>query len=232
MKKYSNFLTLLAVILSVVAIVLVGYFFYTVYDQYKTTKEAEELMSQFEQNYEQEEDTTTPTDEDEEIVQDEEDNNDSQEPTNTQTSKPTNSGYQIGTFYKGYKIIGIISIPKLNIQYPIFDTDNPTTLKVGTVAIYPAKVEQVLNNPGNVVIAGHNYRNKKMFSKLSTLENGDSIFITNVTGKKLEYKVYNNYTTDAHDFSYATRENESKIEISLTTCTNDSNTRTIIWAKN
>ena len=70
-----------------------------------------------------------------------------------------------------------------------------------------------------------------MFSKLHTLQNGDSIFITNINGVKLEYKVYNNYTAGANDFDYATRDTRGYIEISLSTCTNDASTRTVVWAR-
>ena len=47
----------------------------------------------------------------------------------------------------------------------------------------------------------------------------------------VEYKVYNNYTADESDFSYATRATNGATEISLTTCTTNSKTRTVVWAK-
>lgn len=232
MKKYSDFLTFLAILLAIIATLLIVYFLYMQYDNYITNKEAGKLMDQFEQQYEEDNNTDNIDDEEEPPDYDEEPTEEVVTPTPTKIpSSNKNNTYQTGTFYKGYKIIGIISIPKLNIQYPIFDTDNPTTLKVGTAAIYPSKVEEALNKPGNAVIAGHNYRSSKMFSKLTTLNDGDSIFITDISGKKLEYKVYNNYTADESDFSYATRATNGATEISLTTCTTNSKTRTVVWAK-
>lgn len=226
MKRYNDFLTFLAILLVIVASLLTVYFVYLQYDNYVTNKEAGKLMEEFESQNNEEPDDEEPPDYDD-------DNNEDLDITEeiTQTPTPQSTTYSTGTFYKGYKIIGIISIPKLNIQYPIFDTDNSTTLKVGTAAIYPQKVEEALNKPGNVVIAGHNYRSNKMFSKLSTLNEGDSIFITDINGLKLEYKVYKNYTAEDTDFSYATRENNGTTEISLTTCTNNSKTRTVVWAR-
>lgn len=231
MKKYNTFLTLLLIILAVSLIILVGYAIYTLYDNYKADESAEELMSQFENNYQDEDiDNEIP---DENYVEGQEPV--SNENPNTNTPKKNTSGggsgYTVGTYYGEYKVIGMISIPKLNIQYPIFSVDNTKTLRVGTAAIYPSNAEEALNNPGNVVIAGHNYRNSRMFSKLNTLKSGDSIYITNIYGAKLEYKVYNNYTTGSMDFDYATRETNGNTEISLTTCTTDASTRTIVWAK-
>lgn len=235
MKKYSDFLTFLAILLAIIATLLIVYFLYMQYDNYITNKEAGKLMDQFEQQYEEDNNTDNIDDEEEPPDYDEEPTPTeevvTQTPTKIPSSNKNSNTYQTGTFYKGYKIIGIISIPKLNIQYPIFDTDNTTTLKVGTAAIYPSKVEEALNKPGNAVIAGHNYRSSKMFSKLTTLNDGDSIFITDISGQKLEYKVYNNYTADESDFSYATRATNGATEISLTTCTTNSKTRTVVWAK-
>ena len=242
LKIYSKFLTILIIVLTIFLIILVGYAIYTLYDNYTSDQSSEELMAQFENNYEEIEEgqisEENPSEGSENQEQPSEGNNNNSNPSKPSTKKPsTSSGgssgsaYNLGTFYKGYKVIGIISIPKLKIQYPIFNVDNTATLKFGTAAIYPANVEEALNAPGNVVIAGHNYRNKRMFSKLYTLQNGDSIFITNIYGVTLEYKVYNNYTAGANDFDYATRETNGRTEISLTTCTSDASTRTIVWAR-
>lgn len=235
MRRYSDFLTMLCIVFSVVIAGLAVYAVCYWYDNYTANKDAEELMSQFENSYIEEtpiENNQVNTEEPVEkpIEQPGQANNIVNE--TTEPTPSTGTSYGIGTYYKDkYKIIGIISIPTLKIQYPIFNVDNTTTLRVGTAAIYPANVEEALNKPGNVVIAGHNYRNSRMFSKLHTLKNGDSIYITNISGQKLEYKVYNNYTADENDFTYATRDTSNSTEISLSTCTNNSSTRTVVWAK-
>lgn len=238
LKMYSKFLTALIIILTIFLIILVGYAIYSLYDNYSADESAEELMAQFENNYEQDDGEGAlegePTGETGNQPQSNEGSNNanpSSGKTNSSSGGSSGSSYSVGTFYKGYKVIGIISIPKLKIQYPIFNVDNTATLRIGTAAIYPSNVEETLNISGNAVIAGHNYRNSRMFSKLHTLQNGDSIFITNNNGVKLEYKVYNNYTAGANDFDYATRDTRGYIEISLSTCTTDASTRTIVWAR-
>ena len=55
------------------------------------------------------------------------------------------------------------------------------------------------NKPGNFCIVGHNYHNKRFFSKAATLENGDSIYLTDINNNTLEYKVYDNYVVEPHD---------------------------------
>lgn len=233
MKKYNAFLTILLIILAISLIILVGYAIYTLYDNYMADQSAVDLMSQFENNYENYDEEEIPDENNSEIQEQTPGENGNTTVQANPNKNPSSGGssYKVGTYYKEYKVIGMISIPKLNIQYPIFNVDNSTTLRVGTVAIYPSNAETVLNTQGNVVIAGHNYRNSRMFSKLYTLNEGDSIYITNIYGAKLEYKVYNNYTTGSMDFDYATRDTNGYTEISLTTCTTDASTRTIIWAR-
>ena len=47
----------------------------------------------------------------------------------------------------------------------------------------------------------------------------------------MTYTVYNKYETDDTDADYMTRDTQGAVEISLTTCTDDSKQRLIIWAK-
>ena len=97
---------------------------------------------------------------------------------------------------------------------------------VGTIAYGPG-----LNKVGNTVIMGHNYRNGTFFSDLYKLANNDEIYITDESGTRIKYLVYNIYETGAEDFDYASRDTAGKREISLSTCTDDVNGRIIIWAK-
>ena len=60
---------------------------------------------------------------------------------------------------------------------------------------------------------------------------GDKIYITDLTGKRLSYTIYNKYETSDTDAEYMTRDTQGATEISLTTCTDDSKARLIIWAK-
>ncbi len=225
MKKYSAFLTVLIIILVISFLGLAGYAIYYYYDNYKADQEAEDIIAEFENNFLQNDAT------DENVYPETENNEQVTNSTGSTGLSNTSSSYSVGTYYNGYKVIGIISIPKLNIKYPIFDVDNTATLRLGTAAIYPSNAEITLNISGNVVIAGHNYRNSRMFSKIKTLSDGDYIYITNINGTTLEYKVYNNYTASVDDSSYITRDTNGGIEISLSTCTTDASTRTIIWAK-
>ena len=79
------------------------------------------------------------------------------------------------------------------------------------------------------VLMGHNYRNGALFSNNSKLNIGDYVYITDMTGKKIRYVIYNKYITATTDFDYAIRNTEGRREISMASCTDDSKSRLIIW---
>ena len=88
-----------------------------------------------------------------------------------------------------------------------------------------------LNEEGNTVIIGHNYRNGLFFSNNKKLNNGDKIYITDNSGKKLEYTIYQKFETTPEDTSFYQRDTDGKPEVTLSTCTDDSKARLIIFAR-
>lgn len=84
---------------------------------------------------------------------------------------------------------------------------------------------------GNIVIAGHNYRNGKFFSNLKKVSTGDKIKITDTNGKTLVYTVYEKYETSPEDTEYITRNIGENVEVTLVTCTDNSKARIVVKAK-
>ena len=111
--------------------------------------------------------------------------------------------------------------------YPVLE-DPPTVkkLEVAVAALYPQNA--VLNQVGNVVIAGHNYRNGLFFSNNKKLTNGDEIYIKDLNGNKVKYKVYKVFQTNQKDTSFFNRDTDGAMEITLSTCTDASNDQRII----
>jgi len=138
------------------------------------------------------------------------------------------TGSNITTKYKEFTVIGTIQIPKIDLKYPILQENNTEALETAPVLMYTA---QGLNNVGNSVIAGHNYRNGIMFSNLNKLINGDYIYITDNTGRNLKYKVYNIYEQTENNNDYIIRNTEGKKEITLSTYSNENKAKIIILAR-
>lgn len=206
-SKYSKFLTVLLVIIIIGILGLITYVCVNAIINYNSNKDAEDFVEQYNDQ--------TGDNNDEE--QDGENPIDSIESANTGEKKFT---------YKGFPVSGTIEIPKTNVKYPVLEKVSNKALEVA-VAI---QIGPGLNQVGNTVIVGHNYRNKLFFSKNDRINNGDSIYITDNDGNKVKYIVYNKYYTTPEDTDYMLRDTEGKREISLSTCNRDSSKRLILWA--
>lgn len=99
------------------------------------------------------------------------------------------------------------------------------------VAVEWPQPDPVLNEVGNVVIAGHNYRNGVFFSNNKKLSKGDKIYITDLNKNRVAYTIYNIFETTDSDASFYNRDTNGKREITLKTCTDDSQRRLIIEAR-
>lgn len=129
--------------------------------------------------------------------------------------------------YKGYKIEGIIEIPKINIKYPIINETSEETMKISVTKFSGPQVNEI----GNYCIAGHNNRDGTMFGKTKYLEKGDTIRLTNLENKTIEYQIFEIYSIDPNDVTCTNSINPTTREITLITCTNGHKNRLITKAR-
>ena len=134
--------------------------------------------------------------------------------------------YEIDEQINGHKVIGIINIPKINLEYPILDSTSVETLKLSITKFWGNKINEI----GNVTLAGHNNLNGTMFGKTKDLEVGDIIELTDIQNVTLKYKVFKKYVIDPNDISVILPEEENVREVTLITCTNGNKNRLVIKA--
>lgn len=128
---------------------------------------------------------------------------------------------------KTYDVDCVLNIPSLGINYPVLKEYNEANLKVSLNKFWGCNPNEV----GNYVIAGHNYKNKKMFGKLSQIKVGEICEITDLQGTTLQYKIYDKYVVEP-DNTYCTSQlTDGKKEITLITCTNYGKQRLIVKAR-
>lgn len=133
----------------------------------------------------------------------------------------------------GYKVIGIVKIPKIQIEYTILDleTYNPEEtkepMKISIVKYWGGKV----NEYGNLSIAGHNNYDGTMFGKTKNLEIGDMVELTDLENNTISYQIYDKFVTDPNDVTILETKDESIREVTLITCTNGNKNRLILKAK-
>lgn len=215
-SKYSNFLTILLVIIIIVIIGIIGFLGYKYYKTYIIKNSSEDFVDTFGKDTTDNEKKTGDTDD---IAYDGVEQGD----TNSTSSEGKKKQYN------GFDVAGTIEIPATNVKYPVLEQYeySPKALETSVVILYGVGLNQV----GNTTIAGHNYRNNLFFSKNKNLKIGDKIYITDSTGKRLPYTIYDKFEAAENDSDYITRDTQGAIEISLTTCTDDSKARTIILAR-
>lgn len=222
--------------------ILSSYYIYAEYDRNKNEEQSREILSSLSFSSGIEDDTTIKFEENATIViLNEEDTESvviSSTYENTDVEVMDQSGEEetinVQTYMTAsgqeYWPIATINIPSINCTYPILNTWSDELLKISPCYYHGAQPNQV----GNFCIVGHNYRNNKFFSKVPSLQIGDSIFIEDLTQTTVEYLVYDVYTVHPKDTSCTSQLEqlrEGKTEITLITCTNDGSERVIVKAK-
>lgn len=232
-KKIYKFDFIISVFL---VCVLTSLYIYAEYDRNKSEQTSQQLLTEVNETLSETEDTTIAKDDVLLIVLDGTEDDyvamEEREAMNIATineqaeKKVTSSGYT-------YRIIATITIPEINLTYPVLQGETGSTEEIDDLLkISPCKYHGgEPNEKGNFCIVGHNYRNRKFFSKVPTLGIGSVINLTDLTGRTISYEVYDKHTVDPTDTRDTTQLTGGKKEITLITCTDDSKQRVIVKAK-
>lgn len=124
-------------------------------------------------------------------------------------------------------IIGIINVPKINLEYPILSTTTKENMKTSITRFSGGNV----NESGNLALAGHNNYDNTMFGKIDELVIGDKIYLTDLQKNTIEYEINSIFITDPNDVSILETKDKNKKEITLITCKNGNKSRLILKAK-
>lgn len=124
----------------------------------------------------------------------------------------------------GYKVIGKISIPKLDVEKNILETTTTDSLLVSVTKICGPEI----NKTGNFCIAGHNYWDA--FGRISSLEKEDEIKLTDTYDRTVTYKVYEVKKVSPYDTSCLSDETSGERELTLVTCTLGAIKRVVVKA--
>ncbi len=218
-NKYSKVLTVILVIVIIAIIGLLGFLAYDYYQKYRISKDASSFVDNFNGEVSDDEESSDTNSSGIDIL-----NEISSTPvSNTSTSS---SNAKKGE-YKGFQTVGTMEIPAINFSYPIIDNVSRSAIENSVAVLYPPGGETI-NQVGNTVVIGHNYRNGVFFSNNKRLKNGDKIYVTDYRGTRLTYTIYNKFETDDKDTSFYQRETNGKAELTLSTCTDASNNRRLI----
>ena len=215
-SKYSKVLTVILVIVIVAIVGLLGFLAFDFIQNYLVTNDASNFVEDFNGEVNSEDNTTADTNT----------TDDGTNPLDQIESENTGGGSTTRT-YKGFGVVGTMEIPATNFSYPILEKVTRKSIETAVAFQWGVGINQV----GNSVIIGHNYRNGLFFSNNKRLQIGDKIYITDNSGTQLTYTIYDKFETTPEDTSFYQRDTAGVPEVTLSTCTDDSSARLIILAR-
>ena len=220
-SKYSSVLTILLIIVIVAIVAIIGYFGYEIIAEKSKEKASESAIEQF--------DTAFPTvaAADDNEVQNVSTNNETLDANVTGGNGGNNSGSNSKkVMFKGYEVIGTIRIPSVKVDEPILADVTKKSLENAVALLYTTNG---LNQPGNSVIIGHNYRNNLFFSNNDKIKKGDSVYIKDKKVVERKYKDTDTFQTTTSDSHFNKPKDVNKTTVVLSTCTDDASTTNKRW---
>lgn len=142
------------------------------------------------------------------------------------TTKKIKSKYKASNG-KTYDVIANLNIPSLGIKYPVLSSTSTALLKISLNKYWGANPNEV----GNMCIVGHNYEDSRFFGKLNKIKKGAIVKITDLTGKTLDYEVYDTYTVGPYDTDCTSQLTKGNTEVTLITCNKDGSKRFVVKAR-
>lgn len=229
-KKMYKFLFILSIFL---IISLFSVYIYAEYDRNKDESISEDILTSI---MNQEDKTTISSAKNALVVRITQDVNEELEDTNQSILEEQEKQLQMATATstytapngKKYETVGIVTIPKLNITYPILSKTTDALMKVSACKFHGANPNEV----GNLCVIAHNYRRKGVFfSDVPDLVVGDIVEIKDLSQRTIQYEVYDIHTVLPDNVADTTQKTNGRKEVTLITCTDDSKQRVIVKCK-
>ena len=222
MRKKRKVYKIIFILCLILVIILAGYYVVAEYDKNQKEQISREILTQMNGD-------NTTVEERVIVVALDNDNEENEEipiiDLPSTTSNTINS--EITANGQSYTTEAILDYPKLGINYPVLSEETDELLKISLCKYWGPNPNKV----GNYVIVGHNYKNGKMFGKLSSAEIGDEINLKDLNGETVTYSVYNKYVVEPTDVSCTSQLTNGQREKTLITCTNYGQQRLVVKAR-
>ena len=205
---------------------LFSYYIYAEYDRSKSEEVSQEILEGISTKKENVIDTTVKKTDNIIIVALEEGDEEVQITEILQEQEPSTVEYTTNSGVN-YTVESILRIPRLEINYPVIAETTEELLKISINKYWGPEPNKV----GNYCVVGHNYKNKKMFGRLSEAVNGDIVELEDVDGKVVKYSVYDKFTVEPTDTSCTSQLTNGRRELTLITCTNYGTQRLVVKAR-
>lgn len=155
-----------------------------------------------------------------------EDNAETQKNKQSTTNEQNVEKEYIEIEFKGYKVCAKLNIPIINLETYVLEEYSKQALLTSVTKFYGGEPNKV----GNFCIAGHNYGPTNMFQNIKKLKGKDEIFLTDTNGNRFKYLIYDMYTVLPNETRCLSQKTNGNTELTLITCTPDSERRIIVKA--
>ena len=234
MKKKKRIYKINFFIALILMVILFSYYAFAEYNKYKEEEHAKQVLSSLDFSMDDSKDPNIKITEDQTVVLLDKSNGMDDEYEDKRTpeeeaayQKAKEETTKIAESGDKYYTIGVVEIPSIDVKYAIINKTTDELLRISPTKFWGPDPNKI----GNFCIVGHNYRNKRFFSKVPTLKNGDIIQITDPTGRKIDYAIYDSYVVEPENVSATSQKTDGKREVTRITCTNDSQKRVIVKAR-
>jgi len=127
---------------------------------------------------------------------------------------------------EGTSVNGTIDIPRIGVHYPIIEYVAASSLDIAITHFEGPG----LNQPGNVVLAGHHAWGNLYFTRIDRLEKGDVIWITDSARRRVRYLVTGHREVTPDDTSVLRQPRDGRRHLTLISCTYDLRNRYVLTA--
>lgn len=198
--------------------ILSSYYIYAEYNRNESEQVSQQILAEVKSDS-----TTKKVEEDDVMIIVVDENNVEESKVIVPQEQITSNTYTAANGKK-YSLESVVTIPSIGISYPVLTETSDALLEISVNKYWGPEPNEI----GNYCIVGHNYRNGKMFGRLSELVNGDVVKLEDLTGRVLTYKVYNKYVVQPTDTRCTSQLTNGKKELTLITCTNYGKERLIV----
>jgi len=203
--------------LSAILLLIAGSSVYSVYLEEKTAKDnAKDILENFEQKLIKVEGTKLITNYNKPL-----NSNEILQPTPTVSKSPVPAV----PLKERYKPIAKIYIKKIGLRIPVLSEWSYELLDISVCKFSGPEP----NEPGNFVIIGHNYLIGAHFGDLHLLVKGDVVNLTDLSGKKKTYEVYETLTIKPDEVEKL--ETNEVCTVTLVTCSSKGKLRLVVKCK-
>ncbi len=220
--KRKKFIYKIEFFLSVFLVCLLfSYYIYAEYDRNKTEQVSQEILAQL--KYEESDDTIKKANDDTIVVILEDKEAQKQKEEIAKKLQVDTATYKSAEGIE-YTTEAVLEIPTIQLKYPVLSETSPDLLFVSLNYFHGPEPNEV----GNYCIVGHYYQSGKMFGNLHKLKNGDIAKLTDLSGRTIEYEVYDKFVVKPTDTSCTSQLTDGRKELTLITCTNHGKERLVV----